>query len=268
MRNIFTLLMTLLSFSFAEAQVPSTSGTSTSNEANRLLNLENQLKAQQLVLNKQKAALDSLKDVNLVLTVHKDGYSNNVAVLTWVFGTLLAIGLFILGYVVPRWYSTEYAKAIADAKEEFKTSLNESEKRVQNLESTISQDVKKVKLRGIQNTIDFYRGMMLLMESQEPEIDTAFGWACKLFGETLNYSKVGGTADMTKHKQVAMLYMETCISKPITQFNGYEIISAETQKILNEEKDEVMLKKIKKLKAGYNKLYYAFLANKEVEDQV
>jgi hypothetical protein len=272
MKYILTFLITLIIISFSVAQKgPSTADSTTGKETERLLNLENQIKTQQLVLNKQKAALDSLGKENIVLKAHQDGYSNNVTVLTALVSIISTVAIFIVGFVLPnltfnkiiKEAKEEFDKANNDSKAEFKMSLDKSEVRIKSLENNILEKTKELRSKGIGNTIDFCRIMMLLTYEKYDKSDTYMFWAINMYDEVLKLNKIDGEMEFNEKKQSALKFMNAAIKKPINDFRLPEKITSSLQDLLTYEKNEQYIDNLKKVKEGYNKLYYASLARKE-----
>lgn len=274
MKYIYTLLFTftILSASLAQNIAGNTPALATKTEE-RLLNLEKQLTTQQAVLNKQKAALDSLEKVNMVLTAHKDGYSNNIAVISWVGGIILTTGIAVIGFIIPyinnkalESAKADFDKAILVAKTEFKTSLSEAEARTGSLEEKISEETKDLKMNGIMQDMNFCKAMILISYQGYPDSDTYMFWSVELYKLVLEYKSFEISSEenletVNSRKESAISFMESAANGAVNTIGKSEDILSGIQQLITQEKDKEYIERLKKVNFNYKKLYRASLVN-------
>jgi len=275
MKHLYLLFFALFILTFAEAQNNAAKTTAEATETEeRLVKLEKEVSIQQQTIDKQKATLNVLKEDNIELKAYKEGYSDNITVLTWVFGTFLAIGLAVVGFIIPNYYKresdkaieiakTEFDKLISDLKEDLKKSLSEAEARTMSLEENIFKETKGLKLQDIANGIFSDISLMLISRSGLPESDAPFGSALSVYQGVINFALNGGTNIPTTTKDFALKNIEEIIKKPIKKFNDPEMTIKQIQELINKETDENYIRRLNKIDYDYKKLYYGSIDSKE-----
>jgi len=255
MKYIITLLLTFTILLSAGAQNNDGKAPTTKTEE-RFLTLEKQVTAQQMVLNKHKAALDSLKDVNLVLTAHKDSYSSNIEVITSVFGALLTVAVFYFGYLVPKNTRKQYALAVSKATKNLKV-----------LEEDIKKETGQLNTDNIINRIEISRWLMYASQKESPHSDISINWALSMYEYLLKRVSFGETHPYDfkpeKVKRIALRNINFTLVKQIKTFRSFDQINKKIDQLLKKETEATFINELTSIKIQYNKLYYVSLSKNE-----